>query len=102
MGAGFTPGAFRLAPGLFFKADDMYADPALIRNNPIRVNFNDAEADLISALVNYTGQQRAVLIRELILEQARLVLSGQADYAPNASRNEQPQLAFNGTSEGPQ
>jgi hypothetical protein len=73
----------------------MYADPALIRANPVRVNFNDAEADLIDALVKYTGQQRAVLIRDLILEQARLVLSGQADYAPHAQRNEQPQLAFN-------
>jgi hypothetical protein len=79
----------------------MYADPALIRDNPVRVNFTDAEAELITALVNYTGQQRAVLIRELILEQARLVLSGQADYAPNLERSEQPQLALSRQSEGP-
>jgi hypothetical protein len=79
----------------------MYADPALIRDNPVRVNFNDAERDLIDALVKYTGQQRAVLIRELILEQARLVLSGQADYAPQAPAMEQPQLALSRHSEGP-
>ena len=80
----------------------MYADPALIRANPVRVNFNDAEAELISALVKYTGQQRAVLIRDLILEQARLVLSGQADYAPSGHVMEQPQLALSGASQGPQ
>lgn len=79
----------------------MYADPALIRDNPVRVNFNDAEAELIDALVNYTGQQRAVLIRELILEQARLVLSGQADYAPTAQRMEQQQMGFTKSLEGP-
>lgn len=80
----------------------MYSDPSLIRANPVRVNFNDAEADLIDALVKYTGQQRAVLIRELILEQARLVLSGQADYAPQGQRSEQPQLALSRSAEGPQ
>jgi hypothetical protein len=79
----------------------MYADPSLIRDNPVRVNFNDAEAELIDALVKYTGQQRAVLIRELILEQAKLVLSGQADYAPASALNEQPQLALMRSSEGP-
>lgn len=79
----------------------MYADPALIRDNPVRVNFNDAERELIDALVNYTWQQRAVLIRDLILEQARLVLSGQADYAPQAQSMEQPQLALSRHSEGP-
>lgn len=79
----------------------MYADPSLIRDNPVRVNFNDAEAELIDALVKYTGQQRAVLIRDLILEQARLVLSGQADYAPADRRMEQQQMGFSGTAEGP-
>jgi hypothetical protein len=88
MGAGFTPGAFRLAPGLFFKADDMYADPTLIRDHPVRVNFNESEAKLVDALVEYTGEQRAVLIRRLILEQAGMILGGHADAMP------QPQLAL--------
>ncbi len=79
----------------------MYTDPSQIRANPVRVNFNDAEANLINALVIYTGQQRAVLIRDLILEQARLILMGQADYAPNAFRNEAPQMSLLQASEGP-
>lgn len=61
----------------------MYADPALIRANPVRVNFNDAEAELIDALVKY-------------------VLSGQADYAPNRNQYEQPQLSLSGSGQGPQ
>ena len=80
----------------------MYADPSLIRDNPIRVNFNDAEADLVDALVKYTGQQRAVLIRELILEQAKLILAGQADYAPSGAGNEEPLRQLFTAREGPQ
>lgn len=73
----------------------MYADPTLIRDHPVRVYFNEAEAKLVDALTEYTGEQRAVLIRRLILEQAQMILTGQADYALNGSRTEQPQLAFN-------
>jgi hypothetical protein len=73
----------------------MYADPSLIRDHPVRVYFNDAEAKLVDALVEYTGEQRAVLIRRLILEQAGSILGGNADAMP------QPQLALQGYSEGP-
>lgn len=66
----------------------MYADPTLIRDHPVRVNFNESEAKLVDALVEYTGEQRAVLIRRLILEQAGLILGGHADALP------QPQLAL--------
>lgn len=72
----------------------MYSDPSLIRAHRVPVNFNDAEADVIDALVKYTGEQKAVLIRNLILEQARMVLSGQADYAPPNNQYEQPQLSL--------
>lgn len=73
----------------------MYADPALIREHPVRVYFNEAEAKLVNALTEYTGEQRAVLIRRLILEQAQLILAGQADYAPHRQLFEQPQQGLN-------
>lgn len=72
----------------------MYADPALIRDHPVRVYFNEQEANLVGALTDYTGEQRAVLIRNLILEQAARILSGEADYAPNANLFEQAQQAL--------
>jgi Mg/Co/Ni transporter MgtE len=69
----------------------MYADPTLIRDHPVRVYFNEAEAKLVEALTEYTGEQRAVLIRRLIVDQAARILSGEADYAPNMNLFEQPQ-----------
>lgn len=49
-----------------------YSDPALIRENVVKLRLNENEADLIDAWVKYTGQQKAVLLREMLLEQARL------------------------------
>jgi Mg/Co/Ni transporter MgtE len=72
----------------------MYADPAKIRDFPVRVYFNEQEAKLVDALTEYTGEQRAVLIRRLILDQASAILSGQADYDPNRNLFEQPQQAL--------
>ena len=48
----------------------MYSDPTRIRSHVIKVRLSDREYELIDAFVNYTGEQRAVLIRELILEAA--------------------------------
>lgn len=72
----------------------MYSDPANIRDNVVKIRLNDPEEALVDALVNYTGQQKATLLRELILEQARLVLAGHADYGPIAQEGEGPQLAL--------
>lgn len=52
----------------------MYTDPTRIRSNVIKVRLSDEEAALIDALVNYNGGQKAVLVREMILEQAASVL----------------------------
>lgn len=52
----------------------MYADPSLIREHVVKLSFNDREAELINAWVNYTGQQKAAFLREMLLEQARLDL----------------------------
>jgi hypothetical protein len=72
----------------------MYADPSQIRDNVVKLRFNDTEAELIDAITNYTGQQKAALLRELLLEQARLVLAGEANYAPLPQQSEGPQLAL--------
>ena len=52
----------------------MYADPTLIRDKTVKLSFNELEADLINAWVNYHGGEKAPFIRDLVLEQARLDL----------------------------
>ena len=72
----------------------MYQDPSLIREHVVKLRLNDTEAELIDALVNYTGQQKAPLLRDLLLEQARLVLVGEANYGSTPHQQEGPQLAL--------
>lgn len=57
----------------------MYTDPANIRDYEVRLRLNEREHELVSALVNYTGQQKGPLLREMLLSHAEAVLSGQAD-----------------------
>lgn len=68
----------------------MYSDPSLIRENVVKLRLNDREADLLKAWANYTGQQPAVLFREMLLEQARL------EFAAEVTANEGPQRALFG------
>lgn len=70
----------------------MYADPSLIRDHVVKIRLNDTEAALVDALVNYTGQQKAALLRELLLEQAQLVLAGES--ALENTEYEVPQMAL--------
>jgi hypothetical protein len=70
----------------------MYADPSLIREHVVKIRLNDNEAELINAWVNYTGQQKAVLLRDMLLEQARLDMA--ATLTPVAVQAEVPQLAL--------
>lgn len=72
----------------------MYTDPSLIRENVVKLRLNENESELIDALVNYTGQQKAPLLRDLLLEQARMVLAGEANYATSPQQSEGPQLAL--------
>lgn len=48
----------------------MYSDPALIRKHFVKLSLSDREAALLDAVCNYTGEQKAVLIREMILQKA--------------------------------
>jgi hypothetical protein len=73
----------------------MYADPSLIRDVIIPVRLNDAEAELLDAVVKYTGQQKSTLMRELFLEQARLVLMGQGDLGIPGDPMERTQNTLN-------
>lgn len=73
----------------------MYADPSLIRDVIINVRLNDAEAELLDAVVKYTGQQKSSLMRELFLEQARLVLMGQGDIGVAGQQIESAQPSLN-------
>lgn len=69
----------------------MYTDPSLIRTHVVKLSFNDREEDLINAWVAYTGQQKAALIRDMVLEQARLEL----DAAVGGSERPQSELFGN-------
>jgi len=60
----------------------MYADPALIRDHVVKLRLNDAEAALVDALVNYTGQQKAPFLRELLLDAAERSLVAVDDAPP--------------------
>ena len=70
----------------------MYADPSLIREHVVKIRLNDNEADLINAWVKYTGQQKAVLLRDMLLEQATLDMAAQ--FGPVSVASEVPQLAL--------
>lgn len=73
----------------------MYSDPSLIRSVVIPIRLNDAEAELLDAVVKYTGQQKSTLMRELFLEQARLVLMGQGDIGVIGQQSEPAQSGLN-------
>lgn len=64
----------------------MYTDPSLIRDKTVKLSFNELEADLIQAWVNYHGGEKAPFIRDLVLEQARL------DLGLDAATSERPQM----------
>lgn len=70
----------------------MYADPSLIRDHVVKLRLNDQEQALIEAWVNYTGQQKATLLREMLLEQAALDMGMQS--AAQVSQSEVPQLSL--------
>ena len=52
-----------------------------LRSHVVKLRFSPEERELIQALTNYTGEQPAVLLRELILEQAVAVLMDESGNA---------------------
>ena len=73
----------------------MYADPSKIRNVVLRVRLTEEEDNLLNAVVAYTGQQKSSLMRDLFIDQATRVLSGQGDVGTGTFGNEVPQQAMN-------
>jgi uncharacterized protein (DUF1778 family) len=72
----------------------MYSDPALIRDVVIQVRLNDNEAELLDAVVKYTGQQKSTLMRELFLRQAQRVLMGDGDIDVSSRQTEPAQMGL--------
>lgn len=70
----------------------MYSDPQFIRDHVVKLRLNDQESNLINAWVEYTGQQKAVLLREMLLEQARLDMAANLGLAGGTS--EVPQMSL--------
>ena len=49
----------------------MYSDPTKIRSHIVKIRLSDEEHKFVQAYVDYTGEQKAALLRELILQQVR-------------------------------
>lgn len=64
----------------------MYSDPTLIRKHAVKLSLSDREAALLDALCAYTGEQKAVLLREMLLERAEEVLQGERDSAMQSAQ----------------
>lgn len=60
----------------------MYGDPALIRKHKVKLSLSDSEHALLDAVCNYTGEQKATLLREMLIERALEVLHGEANSGP--------------------
>lgn len=52
----------------------MYPDAKRIRKHRSTLSLDDYEQDLINALVNYTGMEKAQILRTLALAEARELL----------------------------
>jgi hypothetical protein len=57
----------------------VYSDPSLIRKHTVKLSLSDREAALLDALCAFTGEQKAVLLREMLLDRAKEVLQGDSD-----------------------
>lgn len=65
----------------------MYADPAHIRDNVVKVRLNDPEMRLLASAAEFNRSQLAAFARELIIEQLRYTTDEQ-----QGDTNGQPRL----------
>ena len=65
----------------------MYHDPALIRKHVIKLSLSDREANLITALSEYTGEQKAAMARGLLMEMVVEMLEQHAPDSVQADTN---------------
>lgn len=52
----------------------MYADPKLVRTHRLKLTLTDYENEQVDRLVAETGQQKAVVVRELLMSQVQIAL----------------------------
>jgi hypothetical protein len=61
----------------------MYSDPALIRKHVVKLSLNDREEALINAYCEYSGEQKAALLRDMLMNQVAEFMHGlKSDIAP--------------------
>ena len=63
----------------------------------MNLSFNDREAALVNAYCDYTGEEKAAFIRELLLERAQEVLNHAMQSAAAAPGTRDAQGALFGT-----
>ena len=63
----------------------MYSDPSLIRRHIVKLSLSDRESALLEALCNYTGEQKAVVLREMLLQRAVEVMGHASNLEPLAA-----------------
>lgn len=68
----------------------MYSDPSLIRKHVVKLTLSDRESELLNAVCNYTGEQKAVLFREMLLKQAELLMFHVSNGAAEGSAMPRP------------
>lgn len=58
----------------------MYINTKGLRDHECKVRFNEVEDQLINSIVEFTGTQKAVFVREMALEHIKTLISkGQLD-----------------------
>ncbi|MEX1197825.1 MAG: hypothetical protein WEB57_08210 [Pseudohongiellaceae bacterium] len=71
----------------------MYQDPKRIRKNRVSINLDDYEAALIQALVDYTGSDRASLLRQMLIIQAESALLPVTGTMPAAASGSEARIS---------
>ncbi|MEH6564589.1 MAG: hypothetical protein V7756_04605 [Halopseudomonas sp.] len=66
----------------------MYADPKRIKKHRATLNLDDYELALIEALVAYTGLDRATVLRQLAMAEARDLLLAEPMLHQTGAANE--------------
>lgn len=62
----------------------MYSNPTLIRKNTVKLSLNDREAALVNALCDFTGEEKAALLRELIMSRVTELLGHDGESGASA------------------
>lgn len=67
----------------------MYQDVKRIRTRYAAINLDEQERKLIDALVEYTGESKATLLRQLVLKEALETLGAGDLYASTLAKRAQ-------------